>query len=77
MTTEQIFAQASTEIVDVAPVAPSNAKCPIEAVDPDTGEILGVYPSINEAQRATGATNINRVLKGEQPLAGNRFWRRR
>ena len=28
----------------VAPVAPSNAKCPVEAVDPDTGEILGVYP---------------------------------
>jgi hypothetical protein len=76
LTVEEVLAQESSEIVQAGPVVQSNAKCPIEAIDPNTGEVIGVYPSIQEAQRAFGVSNINRVLKGAQPLAGGLFWRR-
>lgn len=39
-----------------------------------SGNIINAYPSISEAQRATGAKNIHKVLSGKNTYSGGYKW---
>lgn len=51
---------------------------PIEAVDPNTLQVVQVYPSIRKAGEMTGVayTTLRKILKRQgNPIAGGLFWR--
>lgn len=49
---------------------------PVNQIDMNTMNVIATYPSMSEAERATGIFHITDVVNGKRKQAGGYYWRR-